>query len=119
MVTNGIVTMRQYEKTEFFADQFYYHNRKVANASFTNYSIQRWLSLRLDTVALTFSSFAACLVTLIEYENVTADQLAFCLQITTDVIVFFSVCIRMISWLEEFMVSSQHIVAYSKLDTED
>lgn len=46
-------------------------------------------------------------------------KLAFSLQILTDVVVFFSVCLRFIGMIENFMTSAQRLMDYTDLDTED
>jgi len=47
------------------------------------------------------------------------EELAFSLQIITDVIVFFALALRLFSEINNYMTSSQRMVTYTQLESED
>lgn len=90
---NGLVSIRAYEKVDFFRRQFMNESELSANVSFTYFSVNRWLAYRLDLGCLFMTIFTA--IACISFKGtIESDLLTFSLQIITDVAVFFSVSIR-------------------------
>lgn len=50
---------------------------------------------------------------------VSKEMLAVSIQIVTDIIVFFSITVRMLAEVQNMMTSSQRLVDYTKLELED
>ena len=117
-IVNGQVTFRGYRQYQFFRNQFMESIEKSANSTFCYIISNRWIGIRLDFVCIIFgvstASFAVAFRGKIEKELLT-----FTLQIITDIIVFFSISIRMFAEVQNAMTSSQRIVQYCKLDQED
>lgn len=76
--------------------------------------INRWIGVRLDFMCVLFA-VTTCLVTLLSKGKVETKLLVVSLQIVTDIIVFFSISVRMFAELQNMMTSSQRIVEYTRL----
>jgi ATP-binding cassette, subfamily C (CFTR/MRP), member 4 len=59
MTVNGLVTLRAFEKTEYFRYGFVQDLEKGANVTFSYNLANRWLGLNLDFTCLLFSSSVA------------------------------------------------------------
>ena len=68
----------------------------------------RVLALYLDIICLIFL-FAVSIFAVLEKDNQDPEFLAFILQSVTDTIIYFSVSIRMIAEIQNFMTSAQRI----------
>ena len=94
MVINGMVTLRSYRKFDYFRIDFMKNIEKSANSTFCYIIANRWVGIRLDIICLIFSMVTTILC--ICLRNVIDKKLlSFSLQLITDVIVLFSVSIRM------------------------
>ena len=94
MVINGMVTLRSYRKFDYFRIDFMKNIEKSANSTFCYIIANRWVGIRLDIICLIFSMVTSILC--ICLRNVIDKKLlSFSLQLITDVIVLFSVSIRM------------------------
>jgi hypothetical protein len=107
MLTTGLITFRGYREFGFYKKQFMNDMHKSAN-SFFGYSItQRWLAIRLDIICVTFGSATALMAVLFKNVGIVdKTTLIFSLTIVTDVIVMFSISIRMFTELSNIMVAS-------------
>ena len=94
MVINGMVTLRSYRKFDYFRIEFMKNIEKSANSTFCYIIANRWVGIRLDIICLIFGMVTTILC--ICLRNVIDKKLlSFSLQLITDVIVLFSVSIRM------------------------
>lgn len=83
-------------------------------------TVQRWIAVRLDVICVGFGiATAATACALRNNSFVSNEILIFSLTIVTDVIIMFSISIRFYTELATLLVSSQRIVEYTKLETED
>lgn len=112
MIVNGLVTLRAFEKTQYFRYGFMQDLEKGANVTFCYNIANRWLGLNLDFTCLIFSSSVA-IFCVVAKGTIPSEQLAFTLQIITDVIIFFSISIRMGAEMENYMTSSQRMYKYT------
>lgn len=112
MVIQGLVTLRAFERLEFFKYEFLNTLEKCANATFSFNTATRWVGIRLDMVCVLFS----VLVTGIGFSQrgkIQSELLIISIQSMTDVISMFSVSLRMYAELDMFMTSSQRLFEYS------
>jgi hypothetical protein len=83
-------------------------------------TIQRWIAVRLDIICVGFGIATAGMACALRNNSfVSKEILIFSLTIVTDVIIMFSISIRFYTELSTLLVSSQRIVEYTKLETED
>jgi hypothetical protein len=105
MVLNGLVTIRAYKKIDFFNVNCMVENEKSANVTFTYMIANRWIGVRFDVAVVLVTGIAAAL-TMACRGLIDANMLTFSLQNLTDVVVHFSVSIRMIAEMNNFMTAS-------------
>jgi len=118
MVLNGLVTIRAYRKIDYFNVNCMVENEKSANVTFTYMIANRWIGVRFDMAVVLITGIAASLC-MASRGYIEANMLTFSLQNLTDVVIHFSVSIRMIAELNNFMTASQRIIGYTELDLED
>lgn len=121
-VINGLVTFRAYRKFDFYKIQFMDANEKSANSTFCYNLANRWVGIRLDSICLIFGVSTALICMGLKESFVEPEQralLTFSLSIVSDIIAVFSISIRLYGELENMMTSSQRIVEYTKLESED
>ena len=116
-MTQGIITFRGYRQFGFYRDIFMHSCDKAANSMFCFSITQRWIAIRLDIICVVFgistAFFAVC------FKNrIDRSLLIFSLTIITDVIVLFSISIRMYTELKNMMVASQRVYEYTTMDSE-
>jgi len=104
LVINGLVSLRAYEKFNYFKLDFNENSERSANVTFCYYVTNRWLGLRLDFVCLVFSSFTSASVIAFKGQ-VAPEEAALMLQIITDVVVMFSISLRIYAEFENYMTS--------------
>lgn len=120
MVITGLVTFRAYRKFDFYRIQFMESIEKSANATFCYYLVNRWVGIRLDSICVIFSvSTAAFCIGFKDIPGIDRSLLTFSMQIVADIIAMFSVSIRMFAEVENYMTSSQRIIEYTKIESED
>ena len=93
-----MVTLRGYRKFDFFRIQFMEAIEKSANATFNYNMMSRWLSFRMDVVCVAFGVFTTILCIFLR-ERFDRELLTFSLQLVTDVVVFFSISVRVFAEL--------------------
>jgi len=94
----GLVTIRAYKKIPFFRVNLLIANEKSANITFTYLTASRWMNIRFDMAVLIVSFSATCLA--LSFRGIIlATLLTFTLQNLTDVVVHFSVSMRMLAEL--------------------
>jgi hypothetical protein len=114
----GLVTIRAYKKSEYFKYLLSIMNDKCANVTFTYLTANRWMGIRYDMAVVMVTFFAS--ISVIACRGLIEDELlSFTLQNLTDVVVHFSVSLRMIAELQNFMTCSQRAIGYTKLPQED
>jgi hypothetical protein len=87
---------------------------------FNYQTIQRWMSVRLDIICVTFGSVTAGLAMAFRNNQYISNEfLILSLSLVTDVVIMFSITIRFAVELSSLMVSSQRIIEYTELETED
>lgn len=118
MAINGLVSLRSYRKFDFFQKQFMEAIEKSGNSIFCYICINRWLSLRLDFCCQLFGISTALFAVLMK-DSLDKKMLTFSLHIISDMVILFSVSIRMYSEMQNLMGSSQRIYDYTQLKTED
>jgi ABC-type bacteriocin/lantibiotic exporter with double-glycine peptidase domain len=118
-LVSGMVSIRAYERVHYFRQKFVHLVEKTANATFTYYTVSRVMSFYLDLMVVTTTACITASVIFIYRGKVEAAQLAFAMQIITDVIAYFSVCLRFIADLMNMFTGSQRIHRYCQLESED
>jgi len=105
MVIQGLVTLRAFDKLDYFKQDFNNTVEKCANATFCFSLTNRWVGLRLDLVCVMFT-IATTAVAFLQKGHVDDELLILSLQSITDVIGFFSISLRMYAEFDNFMTSS-------------
>ena len=72
----------------------------------------------LDTICVVFT-LSVAVFSLYAKDKIDNDILAFSLQVITDVVVFFSISLRMLAEIENYLTSSQRIFEYTQIESED
>lgn len=118
MVVNGLISIRAYDKLDFFKEQFLNESELSCNVTFTYVVTNRWLGFRFDAgiVCMTGIASIACMAFKGKIED---ELLTFSLQIITDVTIYFSISMRFMTEMQNFMTSAQAIHRYTLLDKED
>ena len=100
-----MTTLRSYRQFDFFKIQFSEAIEKSANSTFCFIMVHRWIGFRLDMLCVLFgvsvTAFAIFLKDVLDKE-----MLVFSLQIITDVILYFSISIRMLAEIQNHMTCS-------------
>ena len=96
MVTNGLVTFRAYRKFDFFRISFMESIEKSANSTFCYTIANRWIGVRLDVLCVSFGVSAAAFAVFMK-DSIDRELLTFSLQIITDIVILFSLSIRLFS----------------------
>lgn len=118
MVVNGLISIRAYDQLDFFKRQFMNEAELSANVTFTYVITNRYLGFRYDCgiVVLTIIASSCC----IAFKDVIdTELLTFSLQILTDVTIYFSIAMRFVAEMQNFMTSAQSIHQYTLLEEED
>lgn len=123
---SGLVTLRTFERLSYFERIFIDDLNKSCNSTYTMYVIQRHMIIQLDIICI-FVTISAAAFTLLQKgqegengeESQDQEQLAFSLQILTDVVSFFAVSIRFMGQIDNMMTSSQRLMDYTDLECED
>lgn len=103
---------------DFHQENFRKFLEVSANATFCYNITNRWIGLRLDFVCV-FVAVATAVFCVLFKGKISSDLLIFSLQITLDMVVFFSGAIRFGTEVHNFMISSQKIYQYTQLESED
>ena len=98
MVVNGLVSIRAYDKIDFFKEQFMNEAELSANVTFTYIVTSRWLAFRLD-IGILLMSIAASVSCIVLKGQIDSELLSFSLQIITDFAIFFSISVRLITMM--------------------
>jgi len=107
MSLTGLTTFRGYRQGDFFKKGFRNEVEKASNAAFCFSSSQRWIAIRLDIICVTFGAVTASLaIGLRSSSYVSKEILVFSLTIVTDVILLFSISIRLYTELATLLTSS-------------
>jgi len=118
MLVDGVITLRAYEKNEFFSIDFLRNLEKGANVTFMNHVANRWLGIRIDFVIFMFCTATAALA-VASKGLIPVELLTFTLQNITDVVPMVSISVRLYAEFENYMTSSQRIYEYTQLEPED
>lgn len=118
MVINGLVTFRAYRMFDFHQENFRKFLEISANSTFCYNITNRWIGLRLDMVCVLIA-VATAVFCIVFKGKISSDLLIFSLQITLDMVVFFSGAIRFGTEVHNFMISSQKVYQYTQLESED
>ena len=89
-----------------------------ANVTFTYTTANRWLGMRFDSVVLIVSLSCAILAMSLR-DTFNGSLLIYSLQVISDVAVFFSISMRSIVEMQNYMTSFQRMHAYAQIDIED
>lgn len=112
MVVNGLISIRAYDKLNFFKAQFMNEAELSANVTFTYIVTNRWLGFRFDLGILVMSIIAS--FSCIAFKDyIDSELLSFSLQIITDVTIYFSIAMRYAAEMQNFMTSAQSIHRYT------
>jgi len=105
MMVNGLVSVRQYERSNYFRSIYINDLEKSTNVTFSQYMLNRWMAIHLDILCLTFSLIA--LISAINLKGTMPNEiLAFSFQILTDMILFFSFSLRYAAEIETYLTSA-------------
>lgn len=116
---SGLVTLRTFERLPYFKRQFIDDLDKSCNATFTMFCLQRHLIVQLDMTVIFVTASSAAFTLLMKKPDSDNKTLSFSLQILTDVVAFFSVCIRFMGQIDNLMTSAQRVMDYTDLEGED
>ena len=94
MIVNGLVTLRSYERIEYFRQKFIDDLEKSSNVTFSLYASNRWVGIHLDLICVLFTLCASS-ISFYMKDKISIGVIAFSLQILTDVVIFFSFSFRM------------------------
>ncbi len=94
MVVGGMVTLRSYDKFDHYRVQFMEALDKSANSTFCYICANRWLGVRLDSVCAIFGIVTSGLAVALR-DSIDREYLTFSLQILTDMVLTFSIAIRL------------------------
>jgi len=106
MIVNGLVTLRTYEKINFFRQNFINDLEKSTNVTFSYNAINRWMATRLDIVCMLFAMCSTLFAVLYGKGNYKAETLAFSIQILGEIIKFFSFTFRSLCEIENHFTSA-------------
>ena len=115
----GMISIRAYERVEYFRRRFIHLVEKTCNATFTFYTVSRAMSFYLDIIVTITAICVSASVIFIYRGKADSAQLAFSMQIITDVVAFFSVSLRFIAECANYFTGSQRIHRYCVLESED
>lgn len=115
----GLISIRAYERVGFFRKQFLADVERTANATFTYYTVSRSMSIGLDFLCICSIGGIAASSVFLYKDSVPPAQLAFALQIITDVITFFSVSLRFAADMTNYFTGAQRVHRYCCLPSED
>jgi hypothetical protein len=80
---------------------------KSANSTFCFNVANRWVGVRLDSLVVLFGSSTCALAVLLKNnENIDKSMLVISIQIVTDIIVFFSITVRLYAEIQNMMTCS-------------
>lgn len=88
------------------------------NATYCYVIANRWIAFRLDILCCIFISFV-CASLVAMKGTIESSWLVMSLQVATDIIFLFSISFRMYSEIENHMISSKRMIAYTELEEED
>mmetsp|Transcript_15624 Transcript_15624/g.23963 ORF Transcript_15624/g.23963 Transcript_15624/m.23963 type:complete len:110 (+) Transcript_15624:326-655(+) len=108
MVVGGMVTLRSYDKFDHFRGQFMEALDKSANSTFCYIIANRWLGVRLDAACAIFGIVTSGMAVALR-DSVDREYLTFSLQIITDMVLTFSIAIRMYAEVGNMMTCSQRV----------
>ena len=91
---------------------------KSCNLTYMFFAYNRVLGFQLEMICSAFLLFA-CLFSILGKGKFSNEFLAFVFQSITDVMVYFSISIRMLGEIENYMTSAQRIHKYTQLEGED
>ena len=117
LMVSGLVSVRSYNRLMYFQQIFLDDLDKTTNATFTFFALNRWMGQTLDLLCSLFS-LGVCLFTISAKGSLSNELLAFCFQIMTDVIYFFSVTFRMYAECESNFTAAQRVYTYTQLEME-
>ena len=118
LTVNGVTTLRAYDKMGHMRQRFFRDLDMNANVMFCWAMIFRWIGIRLDLITAIFISVTAFCCTLFK-GRIDENYLIILLQIVVELMTIFSVTIRLAAEFENYMTSSQRMVAYTKIESED
>ena len=118
MIVNGLVSLRQYERISYFRQGFINDLEKSTNVCFAQHAITRWMGITMDSLCMFFSLCSSCFAVYMK-GKISTEVLAFSLQILTDVLIFFSLSLRLSADIESMFTSAQRIYRYTQLESED
>mmetsp|Transcript_4473 Transcript_4473/g.6670 ORF Transcript_4473/g.6670 Transcript_4473/m.6670 type:complete len:316 (+) Transcript_4473:2390-3337(+) len=114
---NGLVSIRTLERFPYFQAKAFDALEKCCNLTFMFYTYHRSVALRLEMLAVIV---LVCVTwfTILSKGEIENEYLSFILQSVTDVNVYFSVSIRMIAEIANYLTSAQRIEQYIELPSE-
>ena len=107
-----MVTLRSYDKFDYFEIAFREALMKSANSTFSFNVSSRWIGIRLDLLCAFFGVITA-VFTMLAKGKIDREYLTFSLSIITDVVLVFSLSIRMFAEMENIMSCSQRVYQYT------
>jgi len=111
-IVGGLVTIRKYERSNYFNKVFIRDLEKSTNVIFSYYTINRWIAVHLDAICLLFATGAACFAIFMK-DEIPSEVLAFSLQLLAEVIMFFSVTLRFAAEVESYFLSAPRLYKYT------
>ena len=104
MVVSGLITIRAYDQVPFFQKSYMKETEMSANVTFTYTTANRWLGMRFDSVVLIVSLSCAILAMSLR-DTFNGSLLIYSLQVISDLAVFFSISMRSIVEMQNYMTS--------------
>ncbi|CAI2362604.1 unnamed protein product [Moneuplotes crassus] len=118
---DGITTIRAYKRTQYYTDKFIKDCDLNANAKFTLQGIKRWAGSRIDLCACAFVAGNLLLVTILVafFEVFDKKLAALTVQFSLEFSFTANVAIRFYGEVENMLTSSQRMMEYANLESED
>jgi hypothetical protein len=77
MIVNGLVTLRSYERINYFRQHFIDDLEKSTNITFSYNAINRWMATMLDAICLSFALAATIFSVFYGKGRINVETLAF------------------------------------------
>ena len=113
------MSIRAYERFGYFRSRLIDDLEKSVNVTWTYFITSRLMGFWLDLTCITFCVGVAAFSLLWYIDRMSPAKLAFSLQVVCDVSAFFSISIRYIAECQNYMTSSQRVIQYAQMDSED
>lgn len=118
---DGVTTIRVYHRENFFLEGFIVDSDINAAARFTLAGVTRWFIVRLNLLSTLFIFISMVTIVILKqyssFLDITMASLA--VQFSIDFSYSMGFALKIIGKIENKLISSQRVIEYTALDTED